>query len=106
MRLLAVVLAGLALAGCAEKEVSARDTRVVTTAQSDISFYCLDGSYRERIPRHIDRLIAIYRKDPDAVLVESSEDQAPMHIVLQQIARSMDGCDDRRAQQLRDAVED
>jgi hypothetical protein len=107
VRWIAAATACAALAACDEgrEEVSPRDTRAVSKASADISFYCLNGSFREQIPGHVTRVIAIHDKDPDAILVESSEDQAPMRIVLEQIARSLDGCDAGQARRLRDAAE-
>ena len=106
MRYAGLLLLCLVLVGCGENELSERDSRVVEEAASDISFYCLDGSYRKRIPGHVERLIAIYKKDPGAIHVESSEEQASMRLTLGYVAESLDDCDPRRADQLREAIEE
>ena len=112
MRRAAAAVASLALVGCGEKVLSAKDERAVQAATNGLS-YCPDRfPVSERTSpkaarKHVERLIAIYRKDPDAIYkAEHEEERLTMRELLEIEARNLtlDRCDPALVRRINDAL--
>lgn len=90
-----------AVAGCGEQELSKGDNRAVSRVLNDISSYCSQRLFPEVVPTGVDRLIAIYRKDPDAIH-ESGESRRPMSERLRGAEENLryKNCDNRLADRI------
>ena len=104
----------MALVGCGEKEkvLSPKDERAVAEATGRLSF-CADRFPNWQRPspqaarKHVERLIAIYRKDPDAIQnAEHPEERMPMRELLESTARNLtlDRCNSTLVRRIKDAL--
>jgi hypothetical protein len=98
--------AAIALAGCGGEPLSEPDEQAVARAVGDISFYCPHAAAPERpAPTHIDRaverLISIYRKDPDALHMEGHEEETSITRVMELAERQLRWCDPRIADRVK-----
>ena len=102
----------VALMGCGGEPLSEKDERVVQAATYGLSLCADRFPVSERTsPRaarkHVDRLIAIYRKDPDAIQnAEHEEERTSMRELLEIEARNLtlDRCDPGLVRRIRDAL--
>ena len=104
----------MALVGCGEKEkvLSPTDERAVAAATDRLS-YCPDRFPVSERPspqaarKHVERLITIYRKDPDAIQnAEHDEERTTMRELLETIARNLtlDRCDPALVRRIKEAL--
>ncbi len=102
----------LALVGCGEEVLSPKDERAVADATNGLS-YCPDRfpiserTSPQAARKHVERLIAIYRKDPDAIQnAEHPEERGTMRELLESIERNLilDRCDPALVRRIKDAL--
>lgn len=109
-RMAAAVVLG-ALVGCGGELLSPKDERVVAAAIGDLSF-CPDrfpASERpspQKARKHVERLTAIYRKDPGAIQNAGQEEELTMRELLEATARNLtrDRCDPALVRRINDAL--
>lgn len=97
----------LALVGCGGEPLSREDELDVAAAVGNLSFYCSElRLFPKEAPKDVDRLIAIYQKDPDAIYQEGHEEDQTMRGVLEAVARNLarKRCDPGLAKRIRRAL--
>jgi hypothetical protein len=102
-------LAAAALAGCGDEPLSRADENAVSRATGDISFYCPTDAAPERpapphIVRGVDRVIAVYRKDPDALYESGTEYERPISDLVEGLERQVRWCDPRLADRMKEEL--
>ena len=101
-----------ALMGCGGEPLSAKDERVVRAAAYGLSvcsdrFPVSERTSPRAARKHVDRLIAIYRKDPDAIQnADHEEERGSMREFLETEARNLthDRCDPALVRSIKDAL--
>ncbi len=109
---MAAVVVLVALVGCEEKVLSTKDEDAVQRATESLS-YCPDRFPISERPspqaarKHVERLITIYRKDPDAIQnAQHEEERTTMRELLETIARNLtlDRCDPALVRRIKEAL--
>jgi hypothetical protein len=102
-----LAVAAAMLVGCGSEPLSEADDMEVRRFVADLSYYCPHAAAPERpapprIVRGVDRVIAIHRKDPDAIFNdEHDEERQPMSDVLEGAERQVRWCDPRLADRVK-----